>query len=159
MLKKVNEILNNIIYKKYIREIELIEKDRVFCKHNINHFLDMARIAYILVLEEGLSFSKEVIYAIGLLHDIGRAEEYKNNINHDEASVVISEKILKETSYTNDEINLILKAIKNHGNDGVEDKFLKIIYKSDKLARKCFKCKAQDECYWSAKKKNMEIKY
>lgn len=158
-MKKVNEILNNITYKKYIKEIELIEEDRVFCKHNINHFLDMARIAYILVLEEGLSFSKEVIYAIGLLHDIGRAEEYKNNINHDEASVAISEKILKETSYSNDEINLILKAIKNHGNEEVEDKFLKIIYKSDKLSRKCFQCKAEDKCYWGVKKKNMEIRY
>ena len=106
-MKKVNEILNNTIYKKCIKEIEVMEQDRVFCRHNINHFLDMARIAYILVLEEGLSYSKEVIYAIGLLHDIGRAQEYKNNINHDEAGVMISEKILKETSYSTDEINLI----------------------------------------------------
>ena len=158
-MKKVNEILNNTIYKKCIKEIEVMEQDRVFCRHNINHFLDMARIAYILVLEEGLSYSKEVIYAIGLLHDIGRAQEYKNNINHDEAGVMISEKILKETSYSTDEINLILNAVANHGNKDAEDKFLNIIYKSDKLTRNCFDCKAEKECYWSIEKKNMEIKY
>lgn len=158
-LIKVNEILHNDKYKKYIKEIEFLEKDREFCKHDMNHFLDMSRIAYILVLENKLNYSKEVIYAIGLLHDIGRGEEYKNNINHDEASVMIAEEILEETSYTDDEKSLILSAIKNHGNKDIQDEFLKIIYKSDKLSRNCFECKAEKDCYWSREKKNLEIKY
>lgn len=73
--------------------------------------------------------------------------------------MIISEKILKETSYSTDEINLILNAVANHGNKDAEDKFLNIIYKSDKLSRNCFDCKAEKECYWSIEKKNMEIKY
>lgn len=156
---KVNQILHNDRYIKYIKEIESLEIDRQFCRHDMNHFLDMARIAYILVLESNLNYSKEVIYAIGLLHDIGRGEEYKNNINHDTASVMIAEEILAETSYTDAEKELILNAVKNHGNKDIKDEFLKIIYKSDKLSRNCFKCKAEKDCYWSREKKNLEIKY
>ena len=158
-MKKVNEILNNNIYKECIEQIEILEKDRIFCRHNMNHFLDMARIAYILVLEAGLPYSKEVIYGIGLLHDIGRIEEYQNNINHDDAGVIIAEKILDETSYDNDEKKLILKAISCHGSKNNDDEFLDIIYRSDKLSRNCFQCKAQNECYWSEDKKNLNIEY
>ena len=69
-MDKVNEILNNKDYKVYLEELSELEKERVFCNHTIEHFLDVSRIAYIRVLEEGLKYSKEVIYAIGLLHDI-----------------------------------------------------------------------------------------
>lgn len=158
-MKKVNEILHNNKYQKYINELDELEKDRIYCRHNMNHFIDVARIAYILVLEEGLDYSKEIIYAVGLLHDIGRIEEYKNNICHDDASVVMAEEILNETSYTSNEKEIILQAIKNHGNKNNEDEFLKIIYKSDKLSRNCFKCSAIDRCKWSDEKKNLEIKY
>ena len=158
-MEKVNEILHNEKYKKYINEIEVLEKDRIYCKHDINHFMDMSRIAYILVLESGLNYSKDLIYAIGLLHDIGRVEEYRNNISHDEASVIIANEILNETSYSDSEKELILKAIANHGNKDNEDKFLKIIYRSDKLSRNCFQCKAIKSCKWSDEKKNLSIKY
>ena len=158
-MKKVNEILNNDKYIKYINEIKCLEKNRIYCRHDMSHFLDMARIAYILVLEEGLDYSKEVIYGIGLLHDIGRAEEYKNNINHDEAGIAIAGEILKETSYTDYEKSIILNAIANHGEKNSEDKFMNIIYRSDKLSRNCFECDAEKDCYWSKEKKNFEIRY
>lgn len=158
-MKKVNEILNNDKYIKYINEIKCLEKNRIYCRHDMRHFLDMARIAYIIVLEEGLDYSKEVIYGIGLLHDIGRAEEYKNNINHDEAGVAIAKEILKETSYTDYEKSIILNAIANHGEKNSEDKFMSIIYRSDKLSRNCFECNAEKDCYWSREKKNLEIRY
>ena len=158
-MKKVNEILSNKKYINYINEIEEFEKDRKYCRHNMGHFLDMARIAYILVLEQGLDYSKEVIYGIGLLHDIGRAEEYKNNINHDQAGVAIAGEILKETSYTDYEKKIILNAIANHGEKNSEDKFMNIIYRSDKLSRNCFECDAEKDCYWSKEKKNFEIRY
>lgn len=158
-MKKVNEILHNNKYQEYIKELEELEKDRIYCRHNMRHFMDVARIAYILILESSLDYSKEVIYAIGLLHDIGRIEEYKNNMCHDEASAVMAGEILKETSYTEDEVNLILKAIRNHGNKDNEDEFLQIIYRSDKLSRNCFECTAISGCKWSDEKKNLDIKY
>lgn len=158
-MDKINEILSNGRYKKLLLELENLEKERVFCRHNLSHFLDMARIAYIICLEKNLSYSKDVIYAISLLHDIGRGEQYKNNIPHDEASVKIAKEILQETSYTLEEMELILKGIDGHRNKENENEFFKIIYEADKISRNCFQCKAEKDCYWSNEKKNMIIKY
>lgn len=41
----------------------------------MEHFLDVARLMYIYNLEDQAGFSKEMIYAAGLLHDIGRYEQ------------------------------------------------------------------------------------
>ena len=157
-MDKVNEILDNEDYKTYLKELNELEKEREFCNHTIEHFLDVSRIAYIRVLEEGLKYSKEVIYAIGLLHDIGRVLEYKEKIPHHEGSVIIAKDILKETRFTIEEKEEILKGIENHRKDS-EDKLARIIYESDKLSRNCFSCKAEKECYWSKEKKNFKIKY
>ena len=153
---KVNEILDNEKYRENLKRLEELEEDREFCRHTMEHFLDVARIAYIEVLEKGLSYSKEVIYGIALLHDIGRVLEYESNIPHHEASVIIAKDILDETSYSDIEIKSILTAIENHRGDSA-DELSKIIYRSDKLSRNCFKCKAEKECYWSKSKKNFNI--
>lgn len=158
LLDKFNEILNNSRYKSLLRELEQLEIERVFCKHSIEHFLDVGRISYIKVLEEGLKYSKEVIYAIALLHDIGRVLQYKENIPHDDGSVIIAKEILKETSFTKEEKEEILKCISNHRAQS-SDELSKIIYKSDKLSRNCFNCKAEKDCYWSKDKKNFTIQY
>ena len=157
-MDKVNEILNNKDYRIFLEELSELEKERVFCNHTIEHFLDVSRIAYIRVLEEGLKYSKEVIYAIGLLHDIGRVLEYKEEIPHHEGSVIIAKDILKETNFTKEEKDEILKGIENHRKDS-GDELSRIIYESDKLSRNCFSCKAEKDCYWSTEKKNFKIKY
>ena len=157
-MDKVNEILNNKDYRIFLEELSELEKERVFCNHTIEHFLDVSRIAYIRVLEEGLKYSKEVIYAIGLLHDIGRVLEYKEEIPHHEGSVIIAKDILKETNFTKEEKDEILKGIENHRKDS-GDELSRIIYESDKLSRHCFSCKAEKDCYWSKEKKNFKIKY
>jgi uncharacterized protein len=125
----------------------------------MEHFLDVARIAYIKVLEDNLSCSKEVIYGIALLHDIGRVLEYEEGIPHHEGSVIIAKEILQDTSFTKEEKESILKAIEAHRKDDNLEKLAKIIYKSDKISRNCFNCKAIDECYWSDDKKNFYINY
>lgn len=157
-MENVNIILNNKKYKQALKKIEEYEKDREFCNHTIEHFIDVSRIAYIMVLEEKLSVSKEVIYAIGLLHDIGRVRQYEEGIHHDIASVEMSREILKETSFTEQEIHIILNAIANHRKES-DNKLEEIIYKADKLSRQCFNCKAEKECYWSSEKKNFKITY
>ena len=157
-MDKVNEILNNKDYRIFLEELSELEKERVFCNHTIEHFLDVSRIAYIRVLEEGLKYSKEVIYAIGLLHDIGRVLEYKEEIPHHEGSVIIAKDIIKETNFTKEEKDEIIKGIENHRKDS-GDELSRIIYESDKLSRNCFSCKAEKDCYWSKEKKNFKIKY
>ena len=157
-MKNIDIIMNNSMYTESLEKLKKYEENREFCNHTIEHFIDVARIAYIMVLEEKLSVSKEVIYAIGLLHDIGRVRQYEEGIHHDIASVEMSREILKETSFTEQEIHIILNAIANHRKES-DNKLEEIIYKADKLSRQCFNCKAEKECYWSSEKKNFKITY
>ena len=157
-MDNIDAIMNNKLYNEALEKLSEYERDREFCNHTIEHFIDVSRIAYIMVLEEKLSVSKEVIYAIGLLHDIGRVRQYEEGIHHDIASVEMSREILKETSFTEQEIHIILNAIANHRKES-DNKLEEIIYKADKLSRQCFNCKAEKECYWSSEKKNFKITY
>ncbi|MBM6861119.1 HD domain-containing protein [Clostridium saudiense] len=157
-MKKVDEILNNSLYKESLEKLLKYEEKRAFCRHDLKHFIDMARIAYIMVLEKGLSYSKELIYAIGLLHDIGRVKQYEEGIPHHIASVELSKEILKKIDFTDEEKNTIIKSIECHREES-DDELGVIIYKSDKLSRECFNCKAINECYWSNEKKNLKINY
>ncbi len=43
-----------------------------YCRHGLEHLLDVARISYIQVLEDGLDYDENVLYAAALLHDIGK---------------------------------------------------------------------------------------
>lgn len=155
-LKRVNEVLNNDLFKYYIKRLKKLEQNRKFCLHNIEHSLDVARISYIYVLENHLEYSKEVVYTVALLHDLGRVLQYEEGTEHHEGSIIIAEKILKDIKFSEDEKEDILKAIKNHRKESY-DKLSNIIYKSDKLSRNCFMCKAEEECYWSKDKKNFNI--
>lgn len=157
-MNNIDVIMSNKLYKEALKKLSEYERYREFCNHTIEHFIDVSRIAYIMVLEEKLSVSKEVIYAIGLLHDIGRVRQYEEGIHHDIASVEMSREILKETSFTEQEINIILNGIANHRKES-DNKLEEIIYKADKLSRQCFNCKAEKECYWSSEKKNFKITY
>ncbi len=76
-----------------------LEYDRIFCRHTPEHFLDVARLAYIFALERNLDCSRELIYCTALLHDIGRAEQYTNGTPHDEAGVTIAEIILTDLDF------------------------------------------------------------
>ena len=157
-MERVNKIFNSTIYKEYLKRLEAYEEKREFCRHNLEHFLDMSRIAYMMVLEKNLQYSKEVIYAIGLLHDIGRVEQYEKGIGHHIASFNIAKEILKDVDFKEEEKTMILEAIINHRNCESND-LNAIIYKSDKLSRACYKCKAAKECNWPLEKRNLEIKY
>lgn len=157
-MKKVNDILNNTLYKENLERLLKYEEKREFCRHDLKHFIDMARIAYIMVLEKGLPYSKELIYAIGLLHDIGRVKQYEEGIPHHIASVELSKEILKKIDFTEEEKNIIIKSIQNHRKEA-DDELSLIIYRSDKLSRECFNCKTINDCYWSDEKKNLKINY
>ncbi|MFD3158300.1 HD domain-containing protein [Haloimpatiens sp. FM7330] len=160
-MDRVNAILHNEKYKKYLNKISLYEVDRKFCKHNIEHFLDVGRIAYIMVLEKKLKYSKEIIYSIALLHDIGRWKQYEEGISHEKASAELAKNILKDVDFNDSEIEIILKAILKHRKEqkAEKDELCNLIYMSDKLSRKCFSCSASSECNWKESMKNLNIKY
>lgn len=154
LLERVNKILSNLEFKKYIKGIENSEKDRIFCHHGLQHLIDTARIAYILSLENSLDISKDLIYATALLHDIGRYNEYINGKSHFEVSESVIQ-ILIDCNYSVEEVSQIVKAIENHHRPPIEIKTLSdILYKADKLSRMCFNCEAKLECYWKDEVKN-----
>lgn len=159
-MEKINKILSNSEYLRYLKLIEIHETERKFCKHDINHFLDVARIAYIMVLENKLNINKETVYAAALLHDIGRWAEYEGKESHVDAALKITDPILTSAGFGADEMAIIKNAIRYHrkNENGLKD-FSNIFSISDKLSRNCFNCPAKNECKWTDKMKNLEINY
>lgn len=156
-MTRYNRILKNSQYSKYMNDLAKKEEDRIFCIHDIEHCLDVARISYILALENNVKIDKDIVYGAALLHDIGRAISAKN---HEVESVKTAREILKKCEYTEKEINLICNAIESHREKSLKVENLSdILAFADKISRQCYNCKAIDECYWSDSKKNMEIEY
>lgn len=77
IMKRIDQILSHPVFREQFALLQEAEKDRIFCRHTMEHFLDVARLMYIYNLEDQAGFSKEMIYAAGLLHDIGRYEQMK----------------------------------------------------------------------------------
>ena len=153
-MDRLDKIYQNPKFKEIMSKIEDIEKDRIYCKHDIAHSMDVARIAYITALEDGLSIKKDIIYAAALLHDLGRGVNYQNHVGE---SVKIAEEILSQSDFTGEEIEKILRAVNLHSqNDG--NGLLGVIQKADKLSRLCFACKSIDTCKWSKEELNIKIK-
>ncbi len=159
-IDRINLILQHSDYRKYLNRNEAAEVNRRFCRHGLSHFLDVARIAYIMNMEQNLGYPKDIIYAVGLLHDIGRWKQYMEGIPHAIASSKLAEPILTECGYLDWERKLVLDAILSHSSSKEGKNSLdKIIYKADKASRACFQCSAVSECDWSEEKKNHKIKY
>lgn len=156
-MERVNRICKHPLWGESLGEIQKMESDRIFCRHDIIHFMDVARIAYIENLEKGLGISKDWIYAAALLHDIGRHMQYSKGIPHDIASVQLAEEILEDCGFKEDEKEEIKKAIGSHRAEETAsaDNLAGILYRADKQSRNCLFCSACSECNWSEEKKNL----
>lgn len=160
-MERINKMMSHPLYVSNQKKIEALEEKRIFCRHGMDHTLDVARIMYIKVLEANISIKKDVIYGVALLHDIGRALEYEQGIPHHEASVKLAQQILLDCDYTKDECCQMVRAIGAHKEKMLEENEMlcKLLYEADKLSRKCFDCSAKKECYWSEEKRNHHIIY
>ncbi|MBP7188211.1 MAG: HD domain-containing protein [Ruminococcus sp.] len=157
-LELTNKIIKNQRYRQLVKELEDMEKDRIFCGHDMEHFLNVARIALILCQENGIEADCDIIYSAALLHDIGRVEEYRSGIPHDKASAVIAGDILSETGCPEDVKREIISLISAHRTaESGKTELEKIFFRADKKSRLCFCCKAQNECNWPEYKRNNEI--
>lgn len=161
-MNRVNQILAHPKYQQELGRIESLEKDREFCRHGMGHFLDVARLAYIQCLEQGLDVGKDVIYAAALLHDIGRGQQYEAGIPHEAASADIAEEILPACSFSGEEQEQIREAILGHRSQGAGEGGAsvlgRLLYRADKMSRNCFACPAREACNWPEDKKNLEIR-
>ena len=183
-MERIDSILQNEKFREHLRENMLTETDRIFCKHDLQHFLDVARIATLISLENELEIGRELIYAAALLHDIGRHEQYTKGIPHEEAGARIAKEIMGECGFDEEEQQAVIEAIVDHRGtkvdsfSDIEEKTKKetklgvvfedhygsealkwILYKADKASRPCFACASKTLCNWSDEKKNLRIKY
>ncbi|MGN0151794.1 MAG: HD domain-containing protein [Wujia sp.] len=159
-MDRIDRLLEHPIFRDCIDRIEEAEKNRSFCRHGLEHCLDVARISYIMAMEEQLHIDREVIYAAALLHDLGRCMEYEQNIPHHQAGVGVAEQILPDVGYTAEEQEDICRAISCHKVPAPEDDrgdLCYLLYRADKLSRNCFVCKAREACYWNEDVKNRSI--
>lgn len=50
-MQRVSRIINDSLYRECVERNAVYEKNRRFCRHDLQHMLDVARITYLLVLE------------------------------------------------------------------------------------------------------------
>ena len=160
IMKRIDQILSHPVFREQFALLQEAEKDRIFCRHTMEHFLDVARIAMLLNLEENKKpIRKDWIYGAALLHDIGRFVQYADGTDHAAASAALAPQILKDCGYSGKETEVIVEAIANHRNKKIKDgSDLKgILYRADKASRPCYGCKMEPACDWKRKKKNMTL--
>ncbi len=158
-MERINQILASDLYGGYLKKNNKAEAGRRFCRHNMGHFLDVARIAWILNQEEGYGQEKELVYAAALLHDIGRWMQYEQGVPHEQASAALAPEILRSCGFAREEEETVIKAIGNHRNADIkEEKSLSgLLYRADKYSRPCFACEMKEACDWKTGKKNLQL--
>lgn len=160
-MERVHAVFHHPLYRKCYCRLEELEQDRKFCRHQMPHLLDVARIAYILDLEQGAGIPRDVVYAAAILHDIGKYAQYEDGTPHELAGRDIAAEILeslpKDRRFSPEEQEMILTAVQGHRRQREGAQVLeRLLYRADKASRMCFSCPAEQECDWSAEQKNME---
>lgn len=162
MTYRYENILTNPVFLSTIKKIEEMEKDRFYCRHGMEHLISVARIAYIISLEEQAGLSKDIIYATALLHDIGRAAEYETGSPHNRSGAETAKDIMSECGYSEEEINVVTNSIRSHGHESCQTEgsaLETILCRADKLSRTCFNCMAYESCNWTDERKNNTLIY
>lgn len=161
-MDRVHQIQMHPLFRELCEKLHNAEKDRVFCRHTMEHFLDVARLMYIYSLEDGADIGKDLIYAAALLHDLGRYEQSVSGTPHHIAGSQIAGEILKDCSFTAHEIQSVQDAISGHRNQESStstDRLTAYLYRADKASRNCFSCPVRSACNWPEEKMNFWITY
>lgn len=157
-MRRVDALLKDGEFRRRLQMIEEAEQNRLFCRHGLPHLLDVARIAWIIVLEEGLDVEKETVYLAALLHDLGRSQ---SNADHDKAGSALAKEILTRLGAPPAQTNLIAQAIGAHRAKlpQANPTLASVLARADKLSRPCFACPARSACKWPTEAKNQSIYY
>lgn len=158
-MDRINQILRHPLFIQYMEANAAKETDRIFCRHNMSHVMDVARIAYILNMEENYDLHKDMIYGAALLHDIGRHVQYETGEKHGFVSARLAPQILRECGYSEAEGAAIVSAIYTHSDKSIiGDRTLNgLIARADQLSRACYTCPVEKMCNWGDKRKNKEM--
>lgn len=179
-------ILENKSFLKNQILLEQMEKERKYCKHDLSHLLDVARLTCLMSEEQNVWLSKELVYAAAFLHDLGRVMEYQAGTGHEEAGVLLAREILPQCYFNEWEIDVICDAIAEHrhrdkqetkGKDMASENEMQVrendcilsatpenenplaywLKEADHRSRNCFLCEQWDNCKWSEERKNRTI--
>ncbi len=156
-MSRIDRIIQTPQYVDTLKRLQVLETDRIFCRHDISHFMSVARLMWIEVLEQQLPVDREVVYAAALLHDIGRVAQVEHGIPHEQASAEFAQQILPDAGFNEEELSEVTAAILSHREDYSVSELGKILYQADKRSRDCWCCSASDLCNWPDEKKNKDI--
>ena len=146
-METVEKILAHPQFWAYLALNAEAEKDRIYCKHDYQHALDVARVAYCMVLERNLALDKEIIYATALLHDIAKWKQYGQGVDHAQEGAILAGQILSDIGLDKDITAEIASAIRTHRTKEGEKSLLgEVLYESDKACRSCVSCKRVESC-------------
>ena len=160
IMPAVEAIRRHPEFVDHMKRIRRCESGREFCCHDMDHLLNVARIAYIRVLERKMPFRKEAVYAAALLHDVGKAEQYECGEPHEVAGARVATEILMDVDgFSALEKTAIVAAVAQHRRyDDNASPLGKLLYEADKASRECFACPAREKCDWLPEKMNLGIK-
>lgn len=147
--KRLLAIVNNNKYREYLASNMQRERERVYCKHQWEHSIAVARVAYVITLETNTpNLTKDVVYAAGLLHDIARWLQYDEGRDHAEAGAELAVEILEAAGYDDQEIQVICEAIGRHRKPPAHEHndLGNILYRADKAVRPCRFCEVREGC-------------
>ena len=159
-MKRIELLLKDELFGEYIKCNTDEEKGIKYCQHGLQHHIDVARIAYILVLEHndlnyfaqeaglnGNLAAKENIYAAGLLHDIAKWKEIQDGVDHAAYGARLARDILPRAFFNANETDQICQAIYEHRNISKDMSFLgERIHRADNLSRVCGQCEERTSC-------------
>lgn len=157
-LEITNRIIRNKNYIVQLGTLRELEADREFCRHDMDHFLSVARITIHMCREMGVRADRDLVYSAALLHDIGRTQEITMGIPHDIAGQAMADCILSEVNCPEDMKAKIISLIASHRDiTRAGDELGRIFCAADKKSRNCFDCEARALCNWPDDKKNLYI--
>ena len=162
-MPRIDYIYGHALFRRHMSDLMRLESDRVYCRHGMEHLLDVARIMWIRNLEDRMGFERDVVYAAALLHDIGKDEQYESGISHDVASESVAAAILggmpPELAFDEADVAQIKTAILGHRRLRPNSQPLeRLLYAADKASRPCFACAVRATCTWGDDKKNLSIR-
>lgn len=144
---RIQCLLANRQFITYMDQNATAEKDRLFCRHGLDHSLAVAEAAVVMAQAQQQPIKDDVVYAAGLLHDIGRWREYAAKEDHALVGSVLAVEILRNCGYNREEEQTVIMAIKHHRNEQNQGQDLSaVLYRSDKLVRPCSTCQAKKQC-------------
>lgn len=151
-MEYLNRLLEDTDFLERVERIDKLEQKRKFCRHGMEHMLSVARIAWIMNLEQNLGEEKEFLYLCAMLHDIGREQEYQTGLPHEVGSSQIAKEYLIQIQYPEQKSERLLNWIGEHRKaEGT------LFWEADKRSRTCCTCKATKDCHWPIERRNHRI--